>query len=168
MKTLIGTAYHLALIIDTPMQLFFLNNLKSTCDVNLLSKLSIIFKEWRVINNVDRAELLFSLYFRYYAQTFFVTRLIINKINQVQWVDFKLENVLVSLHSLKTMDLAPFGASAPLFLRNGELLGHSPIHRLSVDNKLAIDKLLFWSPTKIIDFVRYLRLIIVLEVSAMI
>ena len=27
--------------------------LKSTCDVNLLSKLSIIFKEWRVIN-VDR------------------------------------------------------------------------------------------------------------------
>jgi hypothetical protein len=35
----------------------------------------------------------------------FVTRLIINKINKVQWVDFKLENVLVSLHSLKTMDL---------------------------------------------------------------
>ena len=28
--------------------------LKSTCDVNLLSKLSIIFKEWRVMNNVDR------------------------------------------------------------------------------------------------------------------
>jgi hypothetical protein len=27
---------------------------KSTCDVNLLSKLSIIFKEWRVMNNVDR------------------------------------------------------------------------------------------------------------------
>jgi hypothetical protein len=25
------------------------NHLKSTCDVNLLSKLSIIFKEWRVI-----------------------------------------------------------------------------------------------------------------------
>jgi hypothetical protein len=58
---------------------------------------------------------------------FFVTRLIINKINKVQWVDFKLENVLVSLHSLKTMGLGPFGASAPLFLRNGELLGHSPI-----------------------------------------
>ena len=36
---------------------------------------------------------------------FFVTRLIINKINQVQWVDFKLENVLVSLHSLKAMGL---------------------------------------------------------------
>jgi hypothetical protein len=36
---------------------------------------------------------------------FFVTRLIINKINKVQWVDFKLENVLVSLHSLKTMGL---------------------------------------------------------------
>ena len=59
---------------------------------------------------------------------FFVTRLIINKINQVQWVDFKLENVLVSLHSLKIMGLVPFGASAPLFLRNGELLEHSPIH----------------------------------------
>jgi hypothetical protein len=25
------------------------------------------------------------------------------------------------------MCLGPFGASAPLFLRNGELLGHSPI-----------------------------------------
>jgi hypothetical protein len=58
---------------------------------------------------------------------FFDTRLIINKINKVQWVDFKLENVLVSLHSLKTMDLGLFGTSAPLSLRNGELLGHSPI-----------------------------------------
>jgi hypothetical protein len=48
---------------------------------------------------------LFSLYFRYYTQTFFVTRLIINKINKEQWVDFKLENVLVSLLSLKTMGL---------------------------------------------------------------
>ena len=38
---------------------------------------------------------------------FFVTRLIINQINKVQWVDFKLENVLVSLHSLKTMGLGP-------------------------------------------------------------
>ena len=36
---------------------------------------------------------------------FFVTRLIINQINKVQWVDFKLENVLVSLQSLKTMGL---------------------------------------------------------------
>jgi hypothetical protein len=71
------------------------------------------------------AELLFSLYFRYYTQTFFGTRLIINKINKVQLVDFKLENVLVSLHSLNTMGLA----SAPLFLRNGELLGHSPIRK---------------------------------------
>ena len=58
---------------------------------------------------------------------FFVTRLIINKI---QWVDIKLENVLVSLHSLKTMGIGPFGSSAPLFLRNGELLGHSPIHNM--------------------------------------
>jgi hypothetical protein len=30
-------------------------------------------------------------------------RLIINKINKVQWVDFKLENVLVSLHSLNVL-----------------------------------------------------------------
>ena len=58
---------------------------------------------------------------------FFVTRLIINKI---QWVDFKLENVLVSLHSLKTMGIGPFGSSAPLSLRNGELLGHSPIDNM--------------------------------------
>jgi hypothetical protein len=50
-------------------------------------------------------ELLFSLYFRYYTQTFFAIRLIINKINKAQWVDFKLENVLVSLYSLKTMGL---------------------------------------------------------------
>jgi hypothetical protein len=28
--------------------------LKSTCDVNLLSKLSIILKEWRVVNNMYR------------------------------------------------------------------------------------------------------------------
>jgi hypothetical protein len=60
----------------------------------------------------------------------FVSRLIINKMNIVQWVDFKLENVLVFLHSLKTMGLGPFGASAPLFLRDGELFGHSPIRTL--------------------------------------
>ena len=41
-----------------------------------------------------------------------------------------MENVLVSLHSLKTMGLGPEGASAPLFLRNGEVLGHSPIRKL--------------------------------------
>jgi hypothetical protein len=41
--------------------------------------------------------------FRYYIQILFATRLIINQINKVQWVDFKLENVLVSLHSLKTI-----------------------------------------------------------------
>jgi ABC-type microcin C transport system permease subunit YejE len=68
-----------------------------------------------------------------YTQTFFYTRLIINKINKVQWVDFKLENVLVSLHSLKTMGFGLFGSSASLFLRNGELLGHSPIQ-----NKAAL------------------------------
>jgi hypothetical protein len=62
---------------------------------------------------------------------FFVTRLIINLIIKVQWVDFKLENVLVSFHSLKPMCLGPFGAPAPLFLRNGELLGHSLIHNFN-------------------------------------
>jgi hypothetical protein len=61
-----------------------------------------------------------------------VTRLIINKTDKVQWVDFKLENVLVSLHSLKTMSLGLFGASAPSFLRNGELLGHSPIQKSQI------------------------------------
>ena len=63
---------------------------------------------------------------------FFVTRLIINKINKVQWVDFKLENVLVFLNSLKTMGLGSFGASDPLFLRNGELPGHSPIRSVKL------------------------------------
>jgi hypothetical protein len=38
--------------------------LKSTCDVNLLSKLSIIFKEWRIMKHVDRGGVivLFVLY----------------------------------------------------------------------------------------------------------
>ena len=83
------------------------------------------------MNNVDRGGVivLFVLYILY-TRLFFVTRLIINNINKVQWVDVKLENVLVSLHSLKTMGLSPFGASAPLFLWNGELLGHSPIRNI--------------------------------------
>jgi hypothetical protein len=55
----------------------------------------------------------------------FVTSLIINTINKVQWVDFKLENVLVSHHSLKTMGIGS------IILRNGELLGHSPIRKLA-------------------------------------
>jgi hypothetical protein len=54
-------------------------------------------------------------------------------------VDFKLENVLVSLHSLKTMGLGPFGASPPLFLRNGELLGHSPILKFSMIGQEKVD-----------------------------
>ena len=60
--------------------------LKSTCDVNLLSKLHY-FQGMELSTMWTGAELLFSLYFRYYTQTFFVTRLIINI---VQWVDFKL------------------------------------------------------------------------------
>ena len=94
---------------------YITNTLKSTCDVNLLSKLSIIFKEWRVIilctfkvpqgaNNLKLCTL-DTIHIH-----FFVTRLIINKMNKVQWVYFKLENVLVSLHSLKTMGIGTFGA----------------------------------------------------------
>ena len=45
-------------------------------------------------------------------------------------MEFKLENVLVSLNSYKNNGPRPLGASAPLFLRNGELFGHSPIHNL--------------------------------------
>jgi hypothetical protein len=37
---------------EIPSLKTYLTSLKSTCDVNLLSKLSIIFKEWRVMNNV--------------------------------------------------------------------------------------------------------------------
>ena len=86
------------------------------------------------MNNVDRGWSYCSLCtLDTIHKLLFVTRLIIDKINKVQWVDFKLENVLVSLHSLKTMGVAPFGASAPLFLRNGELLGHSPILHVHVN-----------------------------------
>ena len=73
--------------------------------------MNIIFKEWRVMESYEQCGQGWSycslctldtiqtfLYFRYYTD-FFVTRLIINKINKVQWVDFKLENVFVSLHS---------------------------------------------------------------------
>ena len=91
------------------LQLYYL---KSTCDVNLLSKLSIIFKKWRVIvlfvllrSHPQGANNLILCTLDTIHRLFFVTRLIINKINKVQWVDFKLENVLVSLHALKTMGL---------------------------------------------------------------
>jgi hypothetical protein len=46
-------------------------------------------------------------------------------------VDFKFENVIVSLHSLKTMGLGS------IILRNGELLGHSPIRKIG---ELALNK----------------------------
>ena len=82
---------------------------------------------------------------------FFATRLIINKINKVQWVDFKLENVLVSLHSLKTMGLGPFVDSAPLFLRNGELLGHSPIHN-DQEKKTLVKRINFFTCLEFIQF----------------
>ena len=42
-------------------------------------------------------------------------------------VYFKSEKVLVSVHSWKIMGLGPFGPSSPLFVRNGQPLGLSPI-----------------------------------------
>ena len=39
---------------NTDPKIVYFIALKSTCDVNLLSKLSIIFKEWRVVNNMYR------------------------------------------------------------------------------------------------------------------
>ena len=38
---------------------------------------------------------------------FFVTRLIINQINKVQWVDFKLENVLVTEYGTALTNILP-------------------------------------------------------------
>ena len=61
--------------------LFNYLGLKSTCGVNLLSKLSIIFKEWRVMNNVDRSGVISLCTLDTIHRLFFVTRLIINKIN---------------------------------------------------------------------------------------
>ena len=58
------------------------------------------------MNNVDRGGVIVLFILQIiYTDFCFVTRLIINAINKVQWVDFKLENVLVSLHSVKTMGL---------------------------------------------------------------
>ena len=55
----------------------------------------------------------------------FVTRLIINKIDKVKWVDFKLENVLVSLHSLKTMGLGSI--NSPIRINsNVQLYNNTP------------------------------------------
>ena len=52
------------------------------------------------MNDVDRGGVIVLFILQIiYTDFFFVTRLIINTINKVQWVDFKLENVLVSLHS---------------------------------------------------------------------
>ena len=63
--------------------------LKSTCDVNLLSKLSIIFKEWRVIvlctfKVPQGANNLILCTLDTIHRLFFVARLIINQINKVQ------------------------------------------------------------------------------------
>ena len=58
------------------------------------------------MNNVDRGGVIVLFVLQILHTDFFLLQdLIINKNNKVQWVDFKLENVLVSLHSLKTMGL---------------------------------------------------------------
>ena len=57
----------------------------------------------------------------------FVTRLIINKINKVQWVHFKLENVLVSLHSLKNNGPRPLRGLGSIIFKEWRVTGHSPI-----------------------------------------
>ena len=44
-----------------------------------------------------------------------------------RWVDFIWANVLVSFHSLITIDLGPLRGLGPLFSRNGAILRHSPI-----------------------------------------
>ena len=41
-------------------------------------------------------------------------------------------NVLVSLHSLKTMELGPLRGRGPLFSRSGAILGHSPIRKVYI------------------------------------
>ena len=48
-------------------------------------------------------------------------------------VYFKSEKVLVYVHSWKIMWLDPFGTSSPLFFRNGQTLGLSPIHKILCD-----------------------------------
>ena len=58
---------------------------------------------------------------------FVATRLIINQINKVQWVDLSWR--MSSYLSIPKTQWA----SASLFLRNGELLGHSPIHNMHRD-----------------------------------
>ena len=74
--------------------LSFKHYLKSTCDVNLLSKLSINFKECSYEQSGQGRSYCSLCTLDTIHRNLFVTRLIINKINKVQWVDFKLENVL--------------------------------------------------------------------------
>ena len=99
--------------------------LKSTYDVILLFEHSIIFQEWSV---------------RKVGQPLFwyIEKHAIKEWKSNTWFEctkfsfyfytvkvyFKWVNVLVSLHSLKAMCLGPFGASAPLLLRNGAILVH--------------------------------------------
>ena len=54
---------------------------------------------------------------------FFVTRLILNKINKVQLVDFKLENVLVSLHSLKNNRLRTLRGLGSIMFKEWRVTG---------------------------------------------
>ena len=52
-------------------------------------------------------------------------------------VYFKSEKVLISVLSWKIMTLCPFGASSPLFFRNGQILGLSPIRNGYLQCKCA-------------------------------
>ena len=47
----------------------------------------------------------------------------------IRWVDFKKENVLVFLHSLKNNDPRPLAGPWAIILKNGAILGLSPISK---------------------------------------
>jgi hypothetical protein len=86
-------------------------------------------------------------------RSFFVTRLIINKINKVQWVDFKLENVLISLHSLKTMGLGSIIFKEWRVTRKRTIT----LHSLKIMEILTIDLhsrwiLIYWKVCDTISF----------------
>ena len=99
--------------------------LKSTYDVILLFEHSIIFQEWSVRKvgqplfwYIEKHAIKEWKCNRWFECTKFSFYFYTVK------VYFKWVNVLVSLHSLKAMCLGPFGAPAPLLLRNGAILVH--------------------------------------------
>ena len=50
------------------------------------------------------------------------------------------------------MGLGPFGASAPLFLRNGELHGHSPILKNPTGRRSSVREFITKQTCKICDY----------------